>query len=198
MLPIPHSPASHSWLGDAWGPGAAGGADCAITPEMAMHEAAFWKGCWQSLDWVCTELKPLYSEPVRVALRGWSARLQVQATQLGERAQAGELTGFHQQIDRFKRIQSANTGWLSNLTVKEPPGVQRAGAEFLLNRNQFFKRCDGGAFDHLVRAPQADRDRFKQLIDALEICTDAMAGVQCLRQLDTFALKVSPTPPPRF
>ncbi|WP_431049567.1 hypothetical protein [Roseateles sp. L2-2] len=169
-----------------------------ITPEMAVREAAYWSGCWDALHWASTTLHPLYGGPFRAGLGGWGDRLHIQAAQLGERAQRGDLTAFQQQIEQFKRIQSANSEWLSNSTSNAPLEVQNASAEFLLNRNQFFKRYDAGAFDHLAQAPQADRDRFNNLIDALETCTHPKAGVQYLSQLETFARKISPTPSRRF
>jgi hypothetical protein len=198
MLPNTPSPACDSWLGDAWNPGAASGAACAITPDMAIQEAEVWRKRWQVLNWASKELQPLYGAPFRAALQGWSDRLQALALQLGDRARRGELDGFHQQIDQFKRIQLASSKWLSHSTTNAPREAQDLAAEFLLNRNQFFKRYDKGAFDHLARAPQADRDRFNQLIDELETCTQPRQGVQCLSQLETFALKISPTPLRRF
>ncbi|RZI61758.1 MAG: hypothetical protein EOP37_06285 [Rubrivivax sp.] len=198
MLPNTPSPACDSWLGDAWNPGVASGVAYAITPDIAIREADIWHERWQALDWASTELQPVYRIPFRAALRGWGDRLKTLALQLGDRARRGELDGFHQQIDQFKRIQSANSEWLLHSTTSARREAQDLAAEFLLNRNQFFKRYDNGAFDHLARAPQADRDRFNQLIDELETCAQPRQGVQCLSQLETFALKISPTPLRRF
>ncbi|OWQ86262.1 hypothetical protein CDN99_20730 [Roseateles aquatilis] len=151
-------------------------------------------------------LKQCYTAPVRDGLRGWGLHLQSIADQWVQRARDNELDRFPAQIRRFEAIWAGNERLLHHVGHKGPEPIASvaqtpfmlAAATFLINRNEFFKRYDRGAYDHVGKMAPTDRAQFNDLMDALEVCDNAAEADQILGRLHTFAQRTSPAPLRRF
>ena len=181
----------------------------AHTPQAhTLAQAALdWQRKWHDgLTWSADALARLYPSPVRDGLRGWGRQLESMAMNLERQAMAGLTEGIPERLAQFDRIWDTNQRILDDArhgaqtahAGSAMSAAQKSIAEFLINRNTFFKNYDAGRFDAVGQLAPQDRAAFNDRMDRLETCSDPQVGHDLLRWLDRYASRVSPTPLRRF